>query len=153
MLINRSLTQQDQEKQFELIQQAMSGSDTAMQSLVSFYKGTGLNVNPEDNSMTITVEGQVIPIKLGSQVTSGANLAAGLGINPEDYIEWAEGKGLDSTLMVDAINLQEKFSNVTGVKAEEAPIVINTAENVAELGQAKTVDLMGRDIPLSCWRS
>lgn len=136
--INRTFDKEDKAQQFALIRSAIDGDKTAMQTLMTGYNGTDLAFDPDQKFMDITVRGVVKPVSLtGDSVTAGSNLAAALGLSPEEYNTWAkENNVLDSVVDFDTIT-----TNFEGVRGVEQVGQIVSSENIRALNKSLTMTI------------
>lgn len=127
--INRSFEKQDKAQQFALIASARRGDKTAWQTLITKYDVSDFGFDPEKPFMSVTRGGQVKPVSLeGDAITSGSNIAAALGLNPEEYIEWAE----KNNVLADAIPSETLRTNFTGIRGvKEVPKLVDEPQQQA----------------------
>jgi len=131
---------QKQRKAFALIESAIRGNKTAMQTLMTEYGGTGIAFDLDKKFMDITINGVVRPTSLeGDSRLSGANLAAALGLSSEEYNVWAKENNIPVT-NVEITTLTEKFKDVRGV--EQVGQIVSSA-NVKALNSSLTMDFRG----------
>lgn len=136
--INRAFNKEDKSQQFALVKAAIDGNKTAMQTLMTGYNGTDIAFDPDQQFMDITVGGVVKPVSLsGNSVAAGSNLAAALGLSPEEYDTWAkENNVLDSVVDFDTIT-----TNLEGVRGVETVGEIVSSKNIRELNESLTMTI------------